>query len=35
MTHEDLVAFLVANGWKNYPAMDKIPPETIKNSDEA
>jgi len=30
MTHEDLVTYLVANGWKNYPTLPKIPPETIK-----
>ena len=25
-----LTEFLIANGWKNCPAMDKMPPETKK-----
>lgn len=28
--HKQLTAFLLANGWKNCPTMDKIPPEIIK-----
>ena len=30
MKYEDLVTFLLANGWKNCPTMDKIYPEITK-----